>query len=364
MLISKSALQQAQRTHELQLADPRVSLQWSKRQTFKASVITLTPEERQIAIAVSHEFTSLVSIERDPIGFGHAANEIVQRALPAVARSCAKLREYRVPLVIVQGLPGSCPLAATPVDGMVVETDVKHLVGFLVGLLGMAGGLAPFAYRSENGGRILRAVAPNMAQAGKASSQGFDNDLGWHNDNANQPMIDELWFRPGHPFLNPYQAFACVRPQADVPMEVAALDDVLAELIERHGEEPLRTLQSPAYAVRWPDSHHSGGQVAVEGVPVLVMDADGALHSRYHASNVIGMTAEAQGALEMLHATVKDTGSIIEINSEPGDLIAYSNSRTMHRRRAYKPRFDGIDRYYVRLYLAPGSALAGQSVID
>jgi len=35
----------------------------------------------------------------------------------------------------------------------------------------------------------------------------------------------------------------------------------------------------------------------------------------------------------------------------------------MHRRRAFAPRFDGTDRYYVRTYLAPLDILPCSRVI-
>ncbi|MGZ2505269.1 hypothetical protein EHI47_26495 [Rhizobium leguminosarum] len=54
---------------------------------------------------------------------------------------------------------------------------------------------------------------------------------------------------------------------------------------------------------------------------------------------------------------------VIALRSKPGDLILYSNTRMMHRRSAYEPRFDGTDRYFVRVYFAPLSLLAAGRVL-
>ena len=186
--------------------------------------------------------------------------------LPALYMDCVDLAQAGVPQVAVVGLPSVCPLTITPSDGVVVEDAVRAQVGFLVALLGSAGGLAPFAYASENGGRVLRAVSPVAALKSSASSQGSANDLGWHNDNANQPMVQEKGFAPGGPILNPAQAFVCVRPKADTPMETLALDDVLVEVEAAHGPEVMLALQRPDFDVRWPDSHKNGGEVATRGV--------------------------------------------------------------------------------------------------
>jgi hypothetical protein len=154
-------------------------------------------------------------------------------------------------------------------------------------------------------------------------------------------------------FMNPYQAFAAIRTRNDVPMEVVPLDDLLFEVVSAFGPQLIRVLSLPLYAVRWPDSHASGGQIAISAVPVLVRDGYGNLHSRFHEENTVGLTPEARHALDCFREVVKSTEAVLEIRSHPGDLVLYSNTRAMHRRRAYTPMFNGMDRYYVRTYLAP-----------
>ncbi|KPL50855.1 hypothetical protein ABB55_00270 [Prosthecomicrobium hirschii] len=347
-----------------QFTEPSVRLEFSKAGNAKSATVHLPENEEERAFCAAQALSSLGQIDAETTAFGLEAAAIVQKHLPSTYDIVRALSRKAVPQIIIKGLPRPCPLIATPLNGMVFEPDVRPQTGFLVALLGSAANLVPFAYGTENRGLILRAVVPVAELKGKASSQGSANDLGMHNDNANQAMIHEAWFEPGAPFMNPYQAFVCIRPRRDVPMETAALDDILPELDASHGPEPARILQAPVFDVRWPDSHQKGGQIAVAGVPVLVPDSLGRMHSRYHAANISSTDANAQAALDKFHQIVAGTKSVMEIHSEPGDLLIYSNTRMMHRRRAYAANFDGSDRYYVRVYLAPAEALGGRYLID
>jgi L-asparagine oxygenase len=342
----------------------RVSYSISKAGSVKSATVRLTSQELEAAWTAAKKLRTLGKIDDDPVIFQKCADQVVKLLLPALYMDCVDLARVGVPQIAVVGLPIVCPLTVTPSDGVVVEDDVRAHVGFLVSLLGAAGGLAPFAYASENGGRVLRAVSPVAALKSSASSQGSSNDLGWHNDNANQPMVQERTFVPGGPILNPAQAFVCIRPKADTPMETLALDDVLVELEEAYGHDVVVALQRPDFEVRWPDSHKHGGAVAVSGVPLLVKDELGHVHSRYHEANVTASGHGAAVALQKFREVVGATTSMMEVHGQPGELLIYSNTRIMHRRRAFEAKFDGADRYYLRVYLAPRFALKGHHLID
>ncbi len=114
---------------------------------------------------------------------------------------------------------------------------------------------------------------------------------------------------------------------------------------------PWRSLEAVEFAtLKWVS--HGGGR-DVEGVPLLISDPKGLLHGRIHAGNVSGLDHETHAAFEHFKRILEATPSIIEIHSKPGDMILYSNTRTLHRRRRYTPRLDGTDRYYARTYFAP-----------
>lgn len=341
----------------------RVKMHWTQNSNPKYAIVQLTSLEQQLAMKALPALGELADYDVDPQANEAKAADIVTAHLPEAVRVIELLHSFGFPLIVVKGLPAPCSRVATPLDGNVDEAAVKPNVGYLSGLFRKACKLGAFAYATENSGRILRAVTPVRTQTGKASSQGFDNDLDMHNDNANQPMVIEQAFVHGKSFMNPVQGFVAIKTRADVPMEVQSLDDVLCQLEDVYGIDAARPLFEPEFAVRWPDSHLHAGEIAVEGVPLLIRDTDRNVHSRFHASNVVALTEHAQDALDKFRELTATAAWVIEIAADPGDLIVYSNTRMMHRRRAFAPRFDGTDRYYVRTYLAPLDVLTRGRVI-
>lgn len=296
------------------------------------------------------------SYDHDPTGFESDARRLFLDAAPELAAAIMFAKAADVPVIEVRNLPSPKSQVRTPSDGVVAEQDVRRYVLNLVGTLGGAWGLCGFSYESENEGRLLRAISPVQTRALEASSQGFADDLGWHQDNANRriPGVPDTIRNDRGP-MNAYQAFVCVRPDPDVPMDLVTLADIAAEAAKRHGSMLIDALAAPDFAINRPDSH--GGGRDVEEVPLLVRDAAGRLYGRFHAGNVVGLTPEAQAAYEAFRQIATATRSTMEVQGERGALLMYSNTRTLHRRRRFAPRFDGADRYYVRLYMMDGDEM-------
>lgn len=342
----------------------RVQFELTKNGKPKYAVIRLTALERERAEVAVALLQQLPNIDSDPLLSESMAAQIVVRHLPSVVHVVGEIYEAGFPLIVIKDLPAQRRLVETPADGIVDNDAVRPAVGFLTGILRQACNVGAFSYLTENNGRILRAVAPVKRDAGKASSQGFDNDLGWHNDNTPCPMVFEPSFRLGRAPMNPLQGFVAIKTRQDVPMEMASLDDFLFDLEVEHSADVILQLSKPVFGARWPDSHVDGGRVAIEGVPLIVADQKGHWHCRYHVANVFGCTPEARIALNKLHDATSAADPVVEVFSAPGDLIVYSNTRMMHRRRAFAPRFDGSDRYYVRVYFSPLASLTNHRILN
>lgn len=314
------------------------------------AVITINAEARQKIAAINSKRLLATTYEADPASYEAQARLAFLDAVPEMTSAIMFARTADATIIEVRGLPTPAEKAQTPDDGVVreeaVRSHVLNLVGSLTGPLGLCG----FSYASENDGRLLRAVAPVSKLALQASSQGFADDLGWHQDNANRQMViaAEPQASQRGP-MNEYQAFVCVHPDEDVPMDVANLEDMVAELASRHGSLLVDKLHAPEFGIYRPSSH--GGGLDVEGVPLLALDEKGRLHGRFHAGNVVGMTPVAQAALDAFRETCASTRSRMEVEGREGALLIYDNTRVMHCRRKFKPRFDGADRYYIRLYM-------------
>lgn len=306
--------------------------------------------------AISAELTPTDSYEADPeayerrirIQFADAASGLMAAMAHAKARDAV--------IVEVHGLPLSGPIPDTPLDGVVDERCIRGEVCNLIGAMTGGWGLSGFAYRSENDGKLLRAVCPLKQHASAASSQGYGRDLVWHQDNANRaipwaPDHDPAERAP----MNPFQAFVAIRPSAP-PMQLVAVADIIDQAAGLFGPGLVQQLLRNDFAVNKPDSHGGGRDVA--SVPLIVRDDHGAWHSRFHAINVIGLTASAQHALQLFTEVLGKARNVIELGAQPGTLLLYSNTRCMHGRRKYTATLNGSDRYYVRLYLMPANMLS------
>jgi alpha-ketoglutarate-dependent taurine dioxygenase len=80
---------------------------------------------------------------------------------------------------------------------------------------------------------------------------------------------------------------------------------------------------------------------------VLVFGEDGAM--RYDAKLIEPGVGQAASALQALAAAVIDLA--IPIRLRQGDVLIIDNFRTAHARTAYRPRFDGKDRWLHRVYI-------------
>jgi hypothetical protein len=306
--------------------------------------------------AMSATLDSTDSYEDDPEAYERRVRMQFADAAPELMAAMAYAKASDAVIVEVHGLPLSGQIPDTPLDGMVNEHSVRAEVSNLVGAVASGWGLSGFAYRSENDSKLLRAVCPRKQYASAASSQGYERDLVWHQDNANRAIP---WVPDHHPAkrgpMNPFQAFVAIRPRSP-PMELAALADIIDEAVGRFGPGLVEQLMRNDFAVNKPDSH--GGGRDVEGVPLLVRDDDGLWHSRFHAVNVVGLTAVTQRALQLFTGVLVATRNRIGLEARPGTLLLYSNTRCIHGRRKIAAALDGNDRYYVRLYLMPSDMLS------
>jgi L-asparagine oxygenase len=100
-------------------------------------------------------------------------------------------------------------------------------------------------------------------------------------------------------------------------------------------------------------------------VKILKKNSDDGFDITYDRYFMRGKTDEAQEALDELNNAISQ--SVQDIVLEQGDLLVIDNRTTVHGRKPFAARYDGTDRWVMRLLVAdysiPRQHLRGSTVI-
>ena len=130
-------------------------------------------------------------------------------------------------------------------------------------------------------------------------------------------------------------------------MTFISVDGVLKQLRRRD----VLTLGQPEFDVLSPASF--AVRQVTRGVSILLPDENGGYYSRFNAISCIGQTTAARNALAALSEALRDTTAPNRIELAAGDVVVLDNWRSLGMRSAFSPRWDGRDRWMVRMYAAP-----------
>lgn len=220
---------------------------------------------------------------------------------------------------------GEVPYVMTaPVEGAAagaVSEDWAELLA--LGCVQLLGAL-PTAYATENGGKLVREVRPELGYETERSSHGRV-DLPMHSDMTYLRFPDE----EEHPLpsLAPdFLVFSCVANDASVPMRLVTLERILAALPEHHQE----ALRSPYFSVRSPESVKPSS--TVPDLPLLVRHPRWGEMLRYNFAYCAAERQDGWAALSALADFVLQEEAGVFAAPEPGALLVLDNRRVIHGR--------------------------------
>jgi hypothetical protein len=266
-------------------------------------------------------------------------------AAPALARSLGHARAVRQPAIVVRGLPVDATAPATPYDGAVDPAASSQSIVNLFAVAAMLG-VHPVAYAGE-AASVLHAVCPVRRASGEASSRGFDTALPFHTDYADRPIdAAEADQSPAASVL----LFAIERAEPATPMECVPV----RRLFEALTPEQIRTGMRHEFAVSAPAIFHSS---AAPRERSLFLPGE---RIRLNLGRMTGLTPRAAGLLDDLRDLLADDAMVARVPVRRGDVVAIDNHRAIHRRAAFAPRWDGTDRYFIRMSAVsrPASGIA------
>lgn len=259
--------------------------------------------------------------------------ERLAHGLPLRLRAfLATCRTLERPLFLVEGWPvGDAALGPTPRDWQAAwqpvefgrtNSTLRHQM-----LLVLAASLVgdPFALSSAQTGHLVNHIVPVAGTETYVSATSSTEELTWHTEEAG------FRFRPDH------LAFVCLRNPQQVPTTIGLVGDLV---LDPRVEEVLR---QPLFGMP-----QVGAEERVEYAPVLYGTKD----RPYLSADSVYMTpapgdSAAAKALAVLSAAV-DT-ALQPFVARPGDMYFLDNHQAVHGRPAFLPRYDGTDRWLLRV---------------
>ncbi len=279
----------------------------------------------------------------------------VRAALAEVpAEVAAGLRAFRerrrAGALLLRGIPLPTDLPATPLQPFPqLETrtiGTERLLAFFVLQVG-----EPFSYEQWDGGYLVHNKYPIQAH----------RDIQFGSNAVEFLLHTETPFRePSPEFL----ALLCLRadPAGKARTQVAPVEWAVEQLPPRLRQQ----LRRSAYAFETDNP-----AVVLDGrsltVPhPLVTERDGRRIVEY-VGDLVAIDAEADEALAALRAAV--AASVVDVAMAAGQLLLLDNTRVVHGRNAFEPRYDGEDRWLQRMLVnsrlfTPGELPATRLVKD
>jgi hypothetical protein len=274
----------------------------------------------------------------EPSGWLHHGAALLERTDPVLLRSLCHAAADARPVIVVRGLPASAVPPATPFDGAVDQTASHQAIINLHAVVGSLG-LHPVAYAKESAS-TLHAVCPVTKARGEVSSHGFDSALPAHTDYADRPIDEPVQHQsPAAAVL----AFAIERSDPATPMQCIPLRRLLSAL----SPEQIAAGQQEEFLVRAPAIFGSGHPSSVRRL--FLPDTGSGIRCRLNLGTMRGLTDRAARLLLEIRDILADPGMVEMIHVRRGDIVIMDNRRTLHRRGCFTPRWDGTDRYFIRM---------------
>lgn len=242
---------------------------------------------------------------------------------------------------VVSELKIDSNLPLTPIrTGFTKNSEIPESAINLLGYVCLLG-MYPVVYQGENDGRLIRHVVPRVGLETQISSYGSSLDFYPHVDNPDLRLRGEFDFRSPVPDT---LSLLCLRQQDNVATSILKLDDILDEL----SEEEIKLLEEAEFTVNRPASFEK--QESIDKLPLLLKGDDGLYVSRFDYHNVRASSPKYDSVLEKFKRVSLDPKKWVSLYLKPGQVVTFDNQRTLHTRNGFKPKFDGNDRWLLRVF--------------
>ncbi|QCE34732.1 hypothetical protein FAI40_04830 [Acetobacteraceae bacterium] len=249
--------------------------------------------------------------------------------------------DKRAGVLLIHNGPMDRMLPPTPPTGHLPPWQVPVSSLYIFSLLELMG-IAPVVYQAENKGRLFRHIVATTDASRNKSSHGA-LALGHHVDCPDLPMDGETVsdFSACPDFLSLY----CQRTDPKTPTRLGYLPD----LLNRLSASEIEILERPYFRFSRPASYDSPRRT--KDMAFVGKDKEGDYVCRIDLDNAKPINAEGE-KVERKIRKILESG---EIDQEflllPGDFLIFRNQLMTHTRtKPILPRWDGADRWFMRVF--------------
>lgn len=212
--------------------------------------------------------------------------------------------------------------------------DTCPALGFAMALIGLALG-EPFGWAGQQDGRLINSIVPTAGHENEQTGASSSVLLSPHTEDA---------FHPGRAHLI---MLGCMRNHESVGTTLASIRDVLASGYLSTDE--IAYLRQPECPIL-PDDSYVGGEDSQRPAPVgTVWQRDDGACLRYDPAYTPDSSARPTWAkaYAKLEAGLESVSQLVAL--EPGQILILDNDVAVHGRVPFTARFDGTDRWLLRL---------------
>ncbi|WP_242507915.1 TauD/TfdA family dioxygenase [Rickettsiales endosymbiont of Peranema trichophorum] len=202
-------------------------------------------------------------------------------------------------------------------------------------------GIYPVVYEGENSGMLVRNICPLMQTKYHVSSQGGVLDFMMHVDNPDLRIRGECYEFTSAPDI---LSLLCIRNNDNIETNLVSLKKVIGHL--KH--QSIDLLMDEEYNIKRPDSFEMHS-VTKKGLPLVTFDGNNYC-SRFDAHRTSTDSSRHIAVLQEFDKIANSDVLHTKVNLQPGDLLIFDNQTMLHSRRKFTPKFDGSDRWLLRVF--------------
>jgi Fe(II)/alpha-ketoglutarate-dependent arginine beta-hydroxylase len=303
---------------------------------------TLTDEEAneafQLAAICAKEYSSIA----DATFLAEAS--VIAHDLPRRVRSAvndARLNDRKHALLIGNNMIAAADaLEPTPRHWRDADTEGSRPAAFLAMLYGaLLGDSVGWANQQE--GRLVTDVLPIPGMEESLLSSSSNKVLGWHTEDAFSPARGD------------YVGLFCLRNPDLTPTTLSYVD------VDWLDDEVVSVLSERRFHTRPDHSHVTGngsstiGRQRTEPDRVSVLDgARDAAVLRVDRDFTVAVDGDHVAAAALRIVVEHIDANLYPVPLAPGDMCFVDNRNVVHGRSAFRPRYDGTDRWLKRVNIA------------